>query len=177
MSHKRSKGVTFWAWFLIVTSIYGIFITIQHPARISFDVVLGDVTAVADLACGIFLLQLKEAARKATVFLCFLNILLCPISVIKATRNIPAVEGSIKWNDAYTKEANRIKEQMKPEYQQEALAKLEKNEEAAKKFTPLFMKAILWMSLGSVLILNMVQIYFFTRPKVKEQFLADAENV
>ena len=60
-----------------------------------------------------------------------------------------------------------ITEHYKPEHQQKALADFEKTEAMSEKMVP-----IVFIVFGAVLplLLAVIPIYFFTRPKVKEQF-------
>lgn len=61
--------------------------------------------------------------------------------------------------------------QYKPEYQKQALERIEKNEELTKKTFPVFMKVMFviffWIPL---FVFNLIPVYFLTRPKIKEQF-------
>jgi len=164
MENKRSKGVTFWGWVYIIFSIIGLLGAINPQQQIKFIGIgiffFSIVLCAANLICGIFILKLNETARKAAILLGIVSILLNPI-YLKLTLN------SLNNEDPYTKRKQWIVEQVKPEYQQKQLANLEKTKEMSKKFLPIFLIVLFGVPL---MIFEAIPIYFFTRPKVKEQF-------
>ena len=156
MKNKRSKGVTFWAWVFIIASVFGLLdIGINFRDQLNFGLAIYTVlSCIAYLICGIFLLQLKEPARKAAIYLGIISIIALPF--------LPAAM-SPAFEKLYTESEKELLEQIKPEYQASALERLRKDNEAVKKIAP-------FMAIGIMLILEALPIYFFTRPKVKEQF-------
>ena len=164
MEKKRSKGVTFWGWVYIVFSIIGLLGAVNPQQQIKlFGIgffLFGIVLCAANLICGIFILKLNETARKAAILLGIVSIILIPIE-LKPALNYKNNE------DYYTKRKQQIIEQVKPEYQQKALVDLEKMKETGKKILPIFLIVFVGFPL---LIFEALPIYFFTRPKVKEQF-------
>ena len=112
------------------------------------------------MLCGIFILKLNETARKAAIILGIISILSIPAYIKPLSKILPP-------EDYYTREKQRIAKEIKLEYQQKALENLEKGEETAKKVTPIVI--IVFFALP-ILIFELIPIYFFTRPKVKEQF-------
>lgn len=164
MEKKRSKGVTFWGWVYIIFSIIGLLGAINPQQQIKFYGIgiffFAIVLCVANLLCGIFVLKLNEYARKAAIFLGIISIMLIPAYLKPMLK-------PLNFEDYYTKKKQMIIEQMKPEYQQKALENLEKVMEIGKKGLP----AIIIVLFGVfLLILELIPIYFFTRPKIKEQF-------
>ncbi len=172
MDYKRSKGVTFWAWFFIVTSVYAILSSMRHIGKPSLhEWMLGIVMTVAYVVCGVMLLQLKESARKAVIILGIISIFLCLFDFSKAISKYSS--SNIQpgaYDSYYAKEEKRIVEQVKPEYQQAQLEKLREKKDFGKKAIPIFWRTLVGVLVGSAIMIDLASIYFFTRPKVKEQF-------
>jgi hypothetical protein len=113
----------------------------------------------AYLICGIYLLKLKEPARKAVIFLGLISILSIPFflqPIIKVANS----------DDYYMKKKQVIMQTMKLEDQQAALEKIKMVNERGKKIFPV----IFIVFSGLLLVLEIIPIYFFTRQKVKDQF-------
>ncbi len=169
MKNKRSKGVTFWAWLFIVSNIWKLLdLIINEHIRIQqgYGFFVSSVfLCITYLICGFFLLQLKEPARKAAIYLGLIRviILICYFYLIPAFR--------VNNFDAYsTKTEVVISEQMKSGDQSAILKTLKKNvSEENKKIMPF---AILGFIGLPAMILELLPICFFTRSKVKEQFAA-----
>ncbi|MCX5703050.1 MAG: hypothetical protein NT066_00910 [Candidatus Omnitrophica bacterium] len=164
MEKKRSKGVTFWGWGLIICGILGLLGAI-NSRRYGIGIIsVGTVISAMYLICGIFVLKLNETARKVVILLGIISMLLIPVNYsffIRPTLNM------VKSEDAYAKQKQVIIDQMKPEYQQKALKDLEKTNEIMKKSLPIFLLVVFILP---SLLFNLITICFFTRPKVKEQF-------
>ena len=164
MEKKRSKGVTFWGWIFIIFSILGLLQMIHPQWQIQMygigTIIFSVVSSVAYLICGIYVLKLNEKARKAVIILGTISILSFPL-YFKPLFNLPIPE------DYYVKSKQRITEQLKPEYQQKALERLEKSKETMKKGLPIIL-IVIFVVPG--VIFELIPIYFFTRPKVREQF-------
>lgn len=163
MKKKRSKGVTFWGWVFIIFNIIGLLGVINPAYQKYYGVgilIIGIVSCVAYLICGIYILKLNEYARKAAIFLGIISVFSMPL-LFKPVLNIPISE------DYDAKAKQRITEQLKPEYQQKALENLEKSKELFRKALPIIFIVIFGVP---CLIFELIPIYFFTRPKVKEQF-------
>ena len=163
MEQKRSKGVTFWGWLLIILSALG-FLGLINPGQqistygvklFSFQIVSG----VAYIICGAFVLRLNENARKAAIILGLISILAIPFY-------IKPVFKTINSEVYYLKAQQKIIEQAKPQYQQQALANLERAKESVKRISPI----IIIMFALLILVLELIPICFFIHPKVKEQF-------
>ena len=163
MKKKRSKGVTFWGWVFVIFGIIGILGAINPQYRIKLYGVglfsIGIVLAIANLITGIFVLKLNETARRVVILLGVINIMLIPFwfsPLFKTSFNV----GDI------AKSKQNIIERVKPEYQQQEFAELDKII-TRRKF--MWIMLILLYVLP-VLIFELLPIIFFTRPKVKEQF-------
>lgn len=171
MERKRSKGVTFWGWAFIILSAIGLLLEIRPHAEYQIYGIgfrfFSIISSVAYLICGIFILKLNEIARKAVIILGIISILSIPI-YLKPIINKGSSES------IYIKQKIRITEQMKPEYQQKALEDLAKTRKITEKILPIVFIVIFGTPL---LILELIPIYFFTRPKVKEQFKGLTEIV
>lgn len=163
MDKKRSKGVTFWGWLFIISSIISLIQQISPKQQIQYfgigTFVFTVAISVAFIICGIFILKLNEAARKTAILLCIISVLSIPVyikQIIKVAKS----------QDYYAIAKQRIIEQTKPEYQQKVLENLERSKEASRKALSTVITAVvlLW------LIFELAPVYFFTRAPVKEQF-------
>jgi hypothetical protein len=163
MGKQRSKGVTFWGWLFIVSGIIGLLGPINPQQQIILYgtgiFFIGVALSAATLICGIFILKLNETARKVAIALGIIGTILIPFYL----RPIFELRNS---DELLLKSKQRIIEQVKPELQQKALDELEQDRGIAKNVV-LIIVALLGIPL---LILELMPIYFFTRPKVKEQF-------
>jgi len=166
MQNKRSIGVTFWAWAIIINFVWGEsnhIINFQHRIQeygaISFVFL---ILSIAFLICGIFLLKLNEHARKATIYLSFISIIVSIFYLLSPRGDINRYE-----ENSYAKREKTIMEQVKPEYQKEALEKLNNSKLKFERFGPIF---IVLLIIGG----SLIPVYFFTRPSVKEQFLRNS---
>lgn len=168
MENKRSKGVTFWAWIFIITSLWGIWAGVTQPnEQIKlFGIVLFIFSVLSDIAflfLGILLLELKEVARKGAIFLCLVSVFILPFYLLALSKHIYP-NGILSNYEATQKKI--IIERFKPEYQKEALENFSKRQESMKKVFPYLISFIIVFPVC----MELVPIYFFTRPKVKEQF-------
>lgn len=158
MANKRSKGVTSWAWVFILVSAWSFVDYLLHAQRTLKEVgmflfVVDLLSCIAYIICGTFLLRLKEIGRKAAIYLGIFGIILIPLYLKPMIDNNSSLL-SVEDKQAFMK-------QVKPEDQQKAL-------EAMKIKT----KDLAWVSSVIGLIFYLTPLWFFTRPKVKEQFLA-----
>jgi hypothetical protein len=161
MEKKRSKGVTFWAWFFIISSLIGLILVINPKQQVQFyGIARGVVMYLVYFICGIYLLKLNDYARKAVIVLGIISIISFPFIFMPALNKM-------NFDDYYAKKKRIIMEQYKPESQQKALENLEKIKESSKKFVPIFVTVTFGLP---YLIYILIPIYFFTRPKVKRQF-------
>lgn len=164
MKKKRSIGVAFFGWLSIVSGVSGFFMELNpmgnvriYGTGLSF---LNIVLCLASFICGIFILDLNSKARKAIIYLCLLTIVLIPIYLLPLSK-------SFNFETYYQKKKQIILEQLKPEYQQKALEALEERRNVSKKMAPIVLMIILGVPWA---LLELIPVYFFTRPKVKEQF-------
>jgi len=169
MENKRTKGVTFWAWAFIISGTLGVLGAINPRLIERYGTTLTSINivgCVVSVICGIFILQLNETARKAVILLGIISIILSPI-VFKL--NLDYTNNNY-WNSDYgyfQKRRQQIIDEVKPELRQRKLEELGKFKEAAEKTVPTL---LFFLLVAPVLIFQGTQIYFFTRPKVKEQF-------
>jgi hypothetical protein len=165
MEKKRSKGVAFWAWLFIISAIMGLLPVINlkqqmelyGTGRLFFSLAI----SLAYLICGICLLKLNNSARKAAIILGSISIILIPFHLKLVQQGEEASS-----DKHYSKSKQMIVEQMKPEFQQKALKNLEETNKISKKSLPI----VIMFTGISGLVFALIPIYFFTRPKVKEQF-------
>ena len=171
MEIKRSKGVTVLGWLFIIGGCFGLLAGLRPHTNTqnisSLPHFIDKLADVASLICGIFLLKLKPWARKLAMGLCCVSIILV-ISLLIPLVFSPAVKSNFEqsFNRSIEKKEQLIREQYKPEYQQKALEKFKKYEPFQIKFTYIIMFSVAAVGIGW----NLYVLYFFTRPKVKEQF-------
>lgn len=172
VAQKRSKAVTFWGVMFIMFGTFSILTMIKYPTPFSANKVLIVVQAVGSLAAGVFLLQLKDFARKLVLGLAVLSIGSTIILMPEQIKFIQTLEPTYKeqLSKGFEESRNKVKQQTKPEFQKEALDKIAKEEDAASKFLPLFLKFSVIFSVVCGFIFNIFLIIFFLRPKVKSQF-------
>jgi len=116
--------------------------------------------AAAKLTCGIFLLKLNSKARKGAILITIVSILSIPFYFIPFSKTLNS-------ESFYARKRQVILEQMKPESQVRALENLEKQREIYhRKIIPI----LLIIVFGGYSLCSVCLIYYFTRPKVKEQF-------
>jgi hypothetical protein len=147
---KRSVGVTIFACFFIIGGILTI-IGIVKPKNASLhiqrgmpSIILGYISAIFDLICGIYLLKLKSWARKLAI-------------ILGAAHLIPML--------LFLKIAGPINtEVMKSTMVARGYTQMQQ-----KQFDS-FASTVLMIVVAIGIIWNLSIIYFFTRPKVKEQF-------
>lgn len=164
MDVKRSKGVTFLGWMFIISGILGILRALNPQQEIQFYGIaiflVGLILSMVTLGCGVFILKLNERARIIAIISCLLGVLLIPVYLKPIIKQLSS-------EDFYKQQKQRIVEQMKPEYQQKALENLEKAREINKKGQPILIVVLFGLPL---FIFELIPVYFFTRPKVMEQF-------
>lgn len=165
MERKRSKGVTFWAWFFIISSIWVLFHVLSN-AQNQIQLygiglfVLGIISSIVYLIAGFSLFKLKEIGRIVAIFLSVISISSIPFYLMHVSKRV-------NFDDVYAKKEKMIVEQFKSEYQQAELEKLQKVKKAVSRAMPIFVFGIVGLPF---LIIELLPIYFFTRPKVREQF-------
>ncbi|NQT22178.1 MAG: hypothetical protein HQ579_01935 [Candidatus Omnitrophica bacterium] len=178
MDKKRSKGVTFLGWFFIVTSLLSMltllspkhYIKLQGSLYNQIEFLYFTIVPFFCLFAGIYILKLKNWARK-------LGILIYSVSLVFTITQFIFIGSSMQKESfrEFMQEGMGLKieaqkqeiiKKYKPEYQQEAIQNREKMSNVIIEVLPIFLYVI--MSL--VIVWNAFIIYFFTRPKVKEQF-------
>lgn len=158
MDKKRSRGVTIFAWLLIILNAFAL--SNAFNFRISFElyksfskeaviavILYSMFSPVLGIICGFGILELKEVMRKAMVAINSLDIL---VSILVFSLSI-----------------NDIRE-----YAVSIVAGV-----TEKYPSPISIDALVNIGFSSVIcvylfyiLLSLLVIFFFTRPKVKEQF-------
>lgn len=181
-SPQRSFGVTLLGWFFILCLPLGLagFITsgLLYPKSISASMTLSLISLAAWSVCGILVLKQKEIGRKLAFALTIFGVAWAVLTIINPTfskvyeqgieNNKLNVHESIQKQRAYAEQkyAND-KEQLNIYLEQ--LDQQEKSYNlATQRATKKSFKAMI-MLIPSGLFLVFI-FYFFTRPKVKEQF-------
>jgi uncharacterized membrane protein YhaH (DUF805 family) len=169
IGNKRSKGVTFWGWAFIITGILGVLGAINPRLIERYGTTFTSINIIVCLVsviCGIFILRLNETARQAVILLGIFSIIFSAIAFQLKLNSI----NNHYWGSEYDyiqQKRQQIIDEVKPELREMKLAELEKFKEAAAPIMPVF---LFLFSVVPVLIFQGAQIYFFTRPTVKEQF-------
>ena len=117
------------------------------------------------LIAGIFILRLKEWARKLVIFVRTASVIITVITWIPAFKSLQSGEFKASIEKSIEARKERIKTVYKPEYQEKLLERQDRNLTVADKAGSMFYLMFLW-TIGW----NAIIIYFFTRPQVKEQF-------
>jgi hypothetical protein len=157
----RSIGVTLWALFFI-SSILGL-INIRHPLMNTGHMFVYVCLCVAYAVCGIALFRLKEIGRQGAIALGVLSIVTLPFLIdgpIQQLRN----------EQIYTKWRQEVVTAVAPEKQQENLDAIDKIQGIVEQHFPRIRSFFIIFVMVPMVILLLIQIWFFTRPKVKEQF-------
>ena len=144
---KRSIGVFIFGLFFIIEGFIGLSSLInnlQQYMRVYGIIyfIVGAVSTVASLVCGIFILKLNPIARRAAIVICFFNIILVGGLYTLLIRSPMMNRASTELTKDYERKRQYIL-QFKPEYQQKALERLEKNDELARKIAPNVSKAVM----------------------------------
>jgi|GEM_PF-439991 len=182
---KRSKGVTLFAWSFIIISLIVLFSARgQKYPFISSAPILFLITfytaayGIAGILTGINLLRLKEWARKLVVFLAVLGVadmfIFVPLNHIdfKKTSQIELIGQQQlvalknKLSDAYDgflAKNNAAPKMSKEEFIQLGVTKVESITRMAMHIFMAIMESLL-------ILYSIFLLYFFTRPRVKEQF-------
>ncbi len=141
MENKRSKGVTIFAILILIGGILSLLSELFEIHTVPlFKILICVILHTAQIICAIGILKLKELARKITFYVYILLTFWLPFTLFAFTSK--KIEGTL--------------EKLPPEVPLEAGRLLIKF-----VFTFTIVISILWF---------MSVIYFFTRPKVKEQF-------
>jgi hypothetical protein len=169
MKSQRSKGITFFGWLLIIASILGIIGSIKEVCQAHLHLNRGAIFNVIGfilyIICGIYILKLKEIARKALIFLSVFSIVLGPFYFNSLLKE----ESFEKYKEYhYAKYEARIIKEIKPAYQQKEFDNMKKSQEFAQKTLPFIFVIMLMIPL---VIIELILIFFFTRPKIREQFM------
>lgn len=173
MESKRSKGVTIFGIIFIIFGLIGL-LSAGCPkgsamcslySRPLFALLSSGLGIVA----GIFILRLKEWARILAIILRIVMIIFLVYSLFGVGKISKLFKSEVMQQQA--KEVFDLKmqerlESYKPEYQEQIKQEYSKRFDAVMDKMPIFIYSILALAL----IWHILIIYFFTRPKVKEQF-------
>lgn len=128
--------------------------------------IFSKLMSLCGLIAGVYILKLKNWARKLQITLRLISIAF----IIFTSRSLldknmmDKIEKTME--GAYDLSRQKVIERYKPEHQEEEIKKLEFGQRAIAKGIPI----ILFSTLGTFIIWEMLIIFFFTRSKVKEQF-------
>jgi len=164
MENKRSKGILFVSWFIIVLAYISLFFayrgygfwTIQNTNLFSKIICLVMlILKLAEIILALKLSKFKEWARKNLIKVLFLVIfvsLLSLISTINAKNNV--------WQYIESTRGKEYSELHKEEIERSGVSKQRAE-----------IRALLVWIIGIPAIWRLLVIIYLTRPKVKEQFI------
>lgn len=163
----RSKGVTVFGWLFIIGGVWGIL-----TLMIRGEAIKGTVTTYyfisssLSFVCGIYILKLRSWAKQLAMILCLASVIFAVIAMPRVVND--AVKSIYKQEDI---KRQMVLEKIKPEYQKQELENLEQRREEIDKAMPLVKRLMFLAGVGIPLAWALIVIYFFTQPRVKEQFL------
>src|SRR3990167_6022280 len=186
MGKQRSRGVTIFGWVFIIFSLFGLLNFAKGPfgstGRICPLPTSGAMTGSswfaplwttvnfvmmsASLIAGIFILKLKEWARKLVILVRVVSIVIGLWTTIPAVNMVQSEAFKTSMEKAIETKKEQIQERYKPEYKEQVLKEQEKTLEMGSKFMPTVIFSIFSLWFGW----NALIIFYFTRLKVKEQF-------
>ncbi len=173
MDKKRSKGVTIFGIIFIIFGLIGLLssacpkgaATCSLYSRPLFSLLSSGLGIVS----GIFILRLKEWARKLEIILRLALIVLFIPSLFgfsKINKMIASPDAKQELEKAFAASMQDNFKMYKPEYQEQIRREYESNYNSIIKILPIIM-FVFW---SLALIWYIAIIYFFTRPRVREQF-------
>ncbi|MEW6008263.1 MAG: hypothetical protein AB1629_01325 [Candidatus Omnitrophota bacterium] len=173
MGQQRSKGVTLFGIIFIIagllgllSSVYSVSVSaVSSYSRPLFSLVSSGLGLVA----GIFILQLKEWARKLEIILRLALIVLFIPSFLgfsQINKMITSVDGKQELKKVFDAAMQENFKMYKPEYQEQIRNDYESRYNSIIKILPIIM--VVFWSLALIWYISII--FFFTRPKVKEQF-------
>jgi hypothetical protein len=167
----RSIGVTFWGWVFITGGILGLLGAATPKEQIQLYglgiFIVGGVMSALTFFCGLALLRLSEIARQLAIFICFCSILMIPIY-------LRPIMNELKSDEFWKKQKELILQKKIHEDKNVILANFAKIEEAGRRGELDF---ILFLLAAPFAVIELIPVYFFTRPKVKKQFFEDEPDV
>jgi uncharacterized membrane protein YeiB len=122
------------------------------------------------LISGIAILLLREWARKLTIILCITTIGLLIFylpAAVNLAQSIRSPEARQSAQDAFDATIQPELQKYQPQYRQEVAKQRKQAYQAYLEIAPTLLYLLLFIQFAW----NLVVIYFFTRPKVKGQFI------
>jgi low affinity Fe/Cu permease len=165
MENKRSAGVTIFAWTFIIFNAIGLLIRFKYFSFATrFALLVATLCLFFYFVIGIFtainLLKLKEWSRKLTIVLAILTVLLTGCSLFLANKAVERWRYNPKDIKLLENQYNNM-----PEDTKTRLNIKSKDE---------YINTVIQLKNSSVYIIQIIYglivLFFFTRPKVKEQF-------
>jgi len=168
MEKKRLVGVTIFAVLFIIGGLLSLLSALDIKSYLR-DFRMGILTfplyaltvavPVSSVIAGIFLFKLKPWVRKLVIIMTIANIILM-LNFLK----LPSTMNASMERDFARQEEN-IQSQLKPELQQKALEQLKIDRQLGKKAVMIIVAILFSLSLAW----NLIVLFYFTRPRVKEQ--------
>ena len=172
MNKKPSIDIKIFAWLVIITTSLTIPLFINpvniikayiKPFGLIFYISAIPLT-ILELVFGFNILRLREWARKYLVLLIAFYALTIFVTPFLIDRNYEQ-EQIQQTKIQLQREVEKRSEPLSPQEQEKLAAFLDNDMMAA-----MLVKLSYWIYLGAFFMLYMVEIFYFTRPRVKEQF-------
>jgi len=169
MEKKRPVWVTIFAVLFIIGGLLSLLSALDIKSYLR-DFKMGVLTfplyaltvavTISSVIAGIFLFKLKPWARKLVIIITIVNIVLM-LNFLK----LPSIMNASMEKD-FARQGKNIKSQLKPELQQKALEQLKLDRQLGQRAVMIIVAILFSLSLAW----NLIVIFYFTRPKIKEQF-------
>lgn len=180
---KRSVGVTIMGVMLIVWASFEILGLLNFKEYVAnclrfetglmgyIKIVYGVIGTIAGLIAGIYILKLRNWARKLIIALGIIAICFTAWEIYRDSSNQRSIKDlriflEEKMDEEMDAIVQKSVEKLKPEYQEEHIQKQKTMINTIVEFIPIFY----YVALAVIFLWNLLIIFFFTRPKVKEQF-------
>ncbi len=170
---ERSRGVTMWAAAFIFYATWSMLALLKNPIKISMFKFFFVLQIIGYLAAGIYILQLKEFARKLVIALAIIGCISAVFLLPKQMKMIQEIRSFYqeKVDESYENRRQQIMKKTKPEFQQEELSRLDKEQKEANALMPQLLNTVVIIGAAGTIIINGIIIFYFMRPKVKRQFI------
>lgn len=172
VSQKRSKGVLIFAIVFIMFGVFSSISLIKYPTPVSINKLIFVLQTLCYLVTGIFILQLKDFARKLAIYLAIFSMAGSIILLPKQLQYLKTVEPIYQEQieNSFAEKRKHITETTSPKNLDAALNKLDTEHDASYKLMPKLMSFMVFFSVFMAIVFNSLVIFFFLRPKVKSQF-------
>ncbi|MBL7157077.1 MAG: hypothetical protein ISS92_02815 [Candidatus Omnitrophica bacterium] len=171
MEKKRSVGIAVFAWLIIIVSALGI---LQSKASWDLNHIISNYLYLIllfplSIVVAIFLLKLENWARIAIIVI---SVIVAAESIITIPHVLSKIDeySMVEIEESFYKGLEAGKKYKKPDTPELTKQQVEEAIERAMQLAKKAMQAMVIIMITISTAFNCAVIYFFTRPKVKEQF-------